>query len=191
MKRAILIFILTIIGIVSTHIITSLTDFHIDYSISKYVGMSSVSSIVFLIANSLVAYFIWNEVGQKLNNKIQRALIILIIISLIGLSICPLGFYDYVIPEPVIFGRTPISLFHVVFARAMFALMAIFAGYTFYLNDIKKKYKKISTKFSLGFVMYAVFCIVCCVFFPDFFWGLNIILESTYLLGFFVVLLTI
>lgn len=189
MKRAISIFVLTFLGILFMHLATGLTDFHIDYSISKYVGMSAESSIAFLIANSLVSYLIWQELKTKNINKTQRTLLVLIIICLIGLSICPIGLYDYVLPEPIILDRTPISFLHVIFSRAMFILMAVFSAYTFYLGDFKKKYKRLITNTSLAFMIYAIFCIACFTFFPSTFWGLNIILESLYILGFFTVLL--
>ena len=191
MRRAIIIFIMTFLGILFMHNITGLAGLNLNYSISKYVGLTSTSSIVFLIANSIVACLTWHELRQILTNKTQRVLMILIIACLIGLSICPVGLYDYTVPEPVILGRTPISFLHVIFSRVMFILMAIFSAYTFYLNDFKHKYKSITTKVSLGFTVYAVACVVCYLFFPTFFWEFDLIFESVYLLGFFAVLLVL
>ena len=191
MKRAMTIFGLVTLGIILTHIATGLTEFTFSYSISKYVGLSEVSSIVFLVANTLVAYLVWHELDKRLTNKILRVLIGFILVCLVGLSMCPYGFYDYVVPKPVIFGRTPITLLHMIFSRTMFVLMAVFSGYNFYLNDIKRKYKRPATKISLLFVVYAALVMVLYLFFPEFFWTIDFILESVYILFFFIVLLTI
>ena len=191
MRRAVIIFIITFLGILFMHNITGLAGINLNFSISKYVGLSSFSSVAFLISNSIVAYIIWRELSKVSLKKFQRRLIAFIVICLIGLSICPIGLYDYIVPEPVILGRTPISFLHVVFSRAMFVAMAGFSAYTFYLNDFKRKYKSITTKVSLAFVAYAVACIACYLFFPNFFWSFDLIIESVYLLGFFAVLLTL
>jgi|GEM_PF-6199409 len=191
MRRAVIIFIITFLGILFMHNITGLAGINLNFSISKYVGLSSFSSAAFLISNSIVAYIIWRELSKVSLKKFQRRLIAFIVICLIGLSICPIELYDYIVPEPVILGRTPISFLHVVFSRAMFVAMAGFSAYTFYLNDFKRKYKSITTKVSLAFVAYAVACIACYLFFPDFFWSFDLIIESVYLLGFFAVLLTL
>ena len=191
MKRAFLIFGFVTFGIILTHVFTGLVEFTFSYSISKYVGLSEVSSIVFLIANTLVAYLIWNELSKKLTNRVLRTLTLVILICLVGLSMCPYGFYDYVVPEPLILGRTPITLLHMIFSRVMFLSMAGFSGYNFYLNNFKKKYKKPSTKVSLFFVIYAAICLICYLFFPSFFWAFDFIFESVYILFFFIVLLLI
>lgn len=191
MKRGTIIFILVTTGIILTHILTGLTTFHLDFSISKYVGLSEVSSIVFLVSNTLVAFLFWNELSKKLSDKISRILIGTILICLIGLSICPYGFYDFIIPEPVILDRTPITFLHVVFSRTMFVLMAIFSAYSFYLSDLKKKYQKKATKFSLFFVIFALAIFALYLFSPETFWNYSLIFESTYILFFFNVLLLI
>jgi hypothetical protein len=179
----------TFVAIVIVHNITGTAGLHIDYSISKYVGLTFPSAICFLIVNTAVSIAMWRYLSPKLENKAQRAILIYIIITLIGLSLCPIGLFDNIIPEPVILGRTPISFMHVLTSRTMFVAMAAFSLVTFYLGKHKSEHDKNVQKVCLSFFIYAAICTVAFIFFPQVFWAIDIIFESVYIAYFFMVVL--
>jgi len=182
------------LAIVLIHNLTGTAGTHLDFSISKYVGLTFQSAIAFLIVNVIISFAIWNYLRPLLKNDAQKIILLLIVITLVGLSIFPIGLFDNIIPEPIILGRTPISFLHVLTSRTMFVLMATFALLTFFLGDSENKGKKLYRRevlvTNLAFVMYAAVCIVCYIFFPDFFWTFDIIFESAYIAFFFNVVLS-
>ena len=99
--------------ILIVHFLTHTTSFEIEYSISKHVGMSVVSSVTFLITNIYVSFLIWNALKNKIKDKTARILFKTILITLITLSVFPVGCYDNVITGPILFSYAPISLLHV------------------------------------------------------------------------------
>ena len=176
--------------ILITHFVTGAAGPHLDYSISKYVGLTFPSAICFLIVNVAVALAMWHYMKPKLENKAQRVLMIYIIITLIGLSLCPIGLFDKILPEPIIFGRTPISFMHVLTSRTMFVAMAAFALLTFYLGKNKSLHDQNTQKTNLAFFIYAAICTVVFIFFPQVFWTIDIIFESIYIAFFFIAVLS-
>lgn len=173
--------------ILVTHLLTNTTDLHIDYSISKYVGLTVTSSIAFLIVNVAVSIALWKYLKPLIKSNIQRYLLLYIVVMLIGLSLCPIHLYDNVIPEPIIMGRAPISFLHVITSRTMFVAMMLFSIVTFCLGEFRKKYNRITTSASLVFMIYAIICVAAFVFFPQIFWSFDIIFESLYIAFFFLV----
>lgn len=176
--------------ILFTHVVTGTTGLRLDYSISKYVGLSFPSAIMFLVINSAVAFGMWHYLKPKLSNTIQRILMITIVITLIGLSLCPISLFDMIIPSPIILGRTPISFLHVLTSRLMFVIMAAFSLLTFYLGKSRTLHDKNTQKTCLAFFIYAAICIVLYIFFPSIFWSVDVIIESLYIAFFFIVVLS-
>ncbi len=177
---------LTILAVIIVHNITGAAGVRLDFSISKYVGLSFPSAILFLITNCFVAISMWRYIKPKLKTKTQVFLMKYIMIMLVLLSLFPIGLFDNIIPNPIIFGRTPISFLHVLTSRTMFFAMAAFAAVTFYEGKSKRLHEIMVQKASLMFFIFAAVCIFTFIFFSGFFWKLNIVLESIYIGLFFV-----
>lgn len=187
--RAMIIFWVNFFAILTAHVLTKRADLRFDYSISKYVGLSFPSAIFFLIANTFVGISMWKYLRPKLFDKVQRGLVLYIVITLILLSLFPIGLFDKIIPEPVLFGRTPISFLHVITSRTMFVAMAAFALYTFYAGKRKNAHDVNVTKAALAFFIYAALCTFIFIFMSSVFWQIDIIFESLYIAFFFLLVL--
>jgi len=182
---------ITFFVIVFIHNITGTAGARLDYSISKYVGLSFPSATAFLIVNTIISFAIWQYLKPKIKNDIQKILLVFIIATLIGLSLFPIGLFDNIIPEPILLGRTPISFLHVITSRSMFVVMAAFSLLTFFLGESEEKlYKETTRKVNLAFFVYAALCIFVFLFFPTVFWTYDIIFESLYIAFFFNVVLS-
>ncbi len=177
------VFWLVFLAILFVHVATGTARLRTDFSISKYVGLSFPSAIAFLITNIFVSVAIWYHVHGTVKNNTVRMLLKIIIAMLIGLSLFPIGLFDNIIPEPVLFGRTPISLLHVLTSRTMFIVMAALAVYIFFAE--RKTEFTMRSKVAIIFAIYAMICLALFIFFPQVFWGLNILIESLYIAIFF------
>ena len=166
--------------ILITHNLTGTAYLHLSYSISKYVGLSFPSAILFLITNVFVSVVLWCYMKPRMKSDMQKLIMKIIVATLVLLSVFPIGLFDNIIPEPVLFGRTPISLLHVITSRTMFVAMSAFALLAFYENK---------NKAALSFFIYAAICIFCFIFFSSFFWQVDLIFESVYIAYFFIVVL--
>jgi hypothetical protein len=168
-----------------THLLTGTAEFRLDYSISRYVGLTIPSAIVFLLTNIVVSVLMWRFMKPKIKTKTQSFLIKYIIAMLILLSIFPIVLFDEVIPTPIIFGRAPISFLHVITSRTMFFAMAAFALATFYEGKSKKLHEQNVQKCAFLFFVFAALCVFVYIFFSPVFWQLNIVFESIYIAFFF------
>ena len=175
--------------ILAAHNLTGRAGLYIDYSISKYVGLSFPSAIMFLIVNTFVAISMWRYLKPRLGDKIQKLLMGFIVVTLILLSLFPIGLFDTIIPSPVIFDRTPISFLHVLTSRAMFIAMCLFSLYTFYAGRRKNLHNENTIKIALAFFIYAALCTFFYIFFSNIFWEIDLIFESLYIAFFFIVVL--
>lgn len=177
------------IVILLTHIITGTADFCINYSISKYVGLSFPSAIVFLLVNIFVSVMMWQYLKPKLKSEWLKLLLKIIVVTLVLLSVFPIGLFDNIIPEPVLFGRTPISFLHVITSRTMFIAMAAFSVMAFYEGKVKNLHDANVRKVALLFFIYAVICTFAFVFFSNVFWKIDLIFESLYIAFFFILVM--
>lgn len=187
--RAMVLFWVNFFAILTIHNLTGRAGLHLDFSISKYVGLSFPSAIAFLIVNTFVALSMWQYLKPKLKDNIQRWLMLYIVVTLILLSLFPIGLFDEIIPSPIIFGRTPISFLHVITSRTMFVAMTAFALYTFYAGKRKNYHDETIIKTALAFFIYAAICTFTYIFFSNVFWSLDIVFESLYIAFFFIVVL--
>lgn len=176
--------------ILLVHNLTGTAGLFLNYSISKYVGLSFPSAIAFLIVNIFVSIMMWQYLRPKLKSDAQRTLLTIIVATLIMLSLFPIGLFDNIIPEPIIFGRTPISFLHVISSRTMFVAMAAFALLTFYEGKAKNLHAENVRKTALAFFLYAAICIFVFIFFSTFFWQFDLIFESLYIAFFFILVTT-
>jgi hypothetical protein len=177
------------IAILLTHIITGTADFCINYSISKYVGLSFPSATAFLLVNIFVSVMMWQYLKPKLKSEWLKLLLKIIVVTLVLLSIFPIGLFDNIIPEPVLFGRTPISFLHVITSRTMFIAMAAFSAMAFYEGKVKNLHDANVRKVALLFFTYAVICTFAFIFFPEIFWQIDLIFESLYIAFFFILVM--
>ncbi len=187
--RAMILFWVNFFAILIIHNLTGRAGLHLDFSISKYVGLSFPSAIAFLIVNTFVALSMWQYLKPKLKDNIQRWLMLYIVVTLILLSLFPIGLFDEIIRAPIIFGRTPISFLHVITSRTMFVAMTAFALYTFYAGKRKNYHDKTIIKTALAFFIYAAICTFTYIFFSNVFWSFDIVFESLYIAFFFIVVL--
>ena len=174
--------------IVLTHIVTGTAGFHLDYSISKYVGLTFPSAIVFLITNVFVATMMWRYIEPKLKSNAQKFLIKYTFVTLVLLSVFPIGLFDTIIPEPVFLGRTPISFLHVITSRTMFVAMAAFSLLVFYDGRKKNLHEVYTKKMALAFFIFAALCVFTFIFFSGIFWQFDIVFESLYIAFFFLLI---
>ena len=161
-------------------------DFCINYSISKYVGLSFPSAIAFLLVNIFVSVVMWQYLKPKLKSEWLKLLLKIIVVTLVLLSVFPIGLFDNILPEPVLFGRTPISFLHVSTSRTMFIAMAAFSVMAFYEGKVKNLHDKNVRKVALLFFIYAVICTFAFIFFSEIFWQIDLIFESLYIAFFFI-----
>lgn len=177
------------IVILLTHIITGTADLWINYSISKYVGLSFPSAIAFLLVNIFVSVMIWQYLKPKLKSEWLKLLLKIIVVTLVLLSVFPICLFDNIIPEPVLFGRTPISFLHVITSRTMFIAMAAFSVTAFYEGKVKNLHDANVRKVALLFFIYAAICTFVFIFFPSVFWQIDLIFESLYIAFFFILVM--
>ncbi len=177
------------IAILLTHIITGTADFCINYSISKYVGLSFPSAIAFLLVNIFVSVMMCQYLKPKLKSEWLKLLLKIIVVTLVLLSVFPIGLFDNIIPEPVFFGRTPISFLHVITSRTMFIAMAAFSAMAFYEGKVKNLHDANVRKVALLFFIYAVICTFAFIFFSNVFWKIDLIFESLYIAFFFILVM--
>ena len=171
------------------HNITGTAGFHLSFSISKYVGLTFPSAITFLLMNLFVSFSLWKYLKPKLKNDTEKNIMKIIIVTLVLLSVFPIGLFDSIIPEPIFLGRTPISFLHVITSRTMFVAMAGFALYVFFTRKGTSKHELNIRKIALSFVIYAAICTFTFIFFSGIFWKYDLIFESVYILYFFLVVL--
>lgn len=174
------------IVVLLTHILTGAAEFRLDYSISRYVGLTFPSAIAFLISNVIVSILMWNYLKPKLKTGTQIFLMKYIVITLVLLSLFPICLFDNIISEPIIFGRTPISFLHVITSRTMFVAMSAFALTTFLEGKGKKLHEQNVQKTALLFFIFSMLCVFVYIIFSPVFWQLNIVFESLYIAFFFI-----
>lgn len=160
--------------------------FHIWYSISRYVGLETWSAILFALGNLVVGilmiyYLYW--VGGKIGaTRGYYWLIVIIVMALLGLSACPIGYFD--LPGEAYASSAP-SIIHECCSRVMFAAMLIVAA-VFALRERES----LQTRIGCGiFLIYGIFCVAGYLAHAEWFRGAMLVFESLYLIGFMVMCL--
>ncbi len=162
------------------------TGLRFDYTISRYVGLKTWSAIMFAIGNFVVAGAMLKYLYSVVENwKMPRWvfwLIVVMLVALIGLSVCPIGYFD---PEWAKYGTSAPSLIHGICSRVMFASMLVMIVMVV-LCTLASKWTRI---FAVIFLAYGVFCLYG--YFSRVKWFENTVLvfESLYLFGFMVLCL--
>ncbi len=165
-------------------IVNSLSHgWHFGYSISRYVGLETWSAVVFALGNIVVAGLFGRYlyvVGKAWRMpKWFYILVIVVIVALLGLSACPIGYFDLPGTE---YGSSWSSQIHQVCSRLMFACMLAMAFAWQWCSAAKDS----SRRWCAVFVVYGVFCAVAYLLKLDWFFRATLVFESTYILGFMV-----
>ena len=144
-------------------------------TISRYVGLNPLSCAVFCICNLAIAVLMfWHlALGCSKRGFIWRFLMYAFTVAFLALSISP-HLPDESMPADI----------HRFFAGAMFVIMALVS-----LHTLSKSQRKFLTIYSLLFLLFAVFFIICDVarlpwFMSGIFWY-----ESAYIFAFFGLIL--
>lgn len=182
--------IMVIYGIVISIIVVSHSfiegyDFHLDYTISRYLGLMCWSAILFLITSIFSAAALFKFILRFKNRHKMNILwfitACLMLIGLLGLSICPIGLHDEVYGN---FGT--VSICHRYFSIVMFASSVVFAGLSFL------KFKEKTTRLNLGtFVIYGSAVALLYATENPFLMDLIFLFEGIFLIWMMVVLLNL
>lgn len=149
-------------------------------SISCYVGMETFSALIFAFTNFYVAFILLRwlyAVGESLKMpKVFYILLIIIVVTLVGLSVCPLGYFDRqgAVSVP--------SRIHEICSRTMFGSMALLA---FLLQTKREVLGKIKV-WSVVYVCFAGICALGCLLRLEWFLKWFLIFEASYIVGFMV-----
>lgn len=152
----------------------------VDFSISRYVGLEFWSVILFAMANIVAASWIGRylyEIGQLWRMpRVYYWLVIGVAVTLIGLSICPLGYFDRYA------GMGGASIVHQITSRMMFIFMALVV-----LTIICNRYVGWQTRVvGVIFLCYMVICMIGHFLDLEWFSGHFLIFEALYLISFMV-----
>lgn len=169
-------------------VVNSLTGvgLYFNYSISRYVGLRTWSAIVFAIGNFIVVGAMLKYLYSVAENwgmaRWVYWLIIVMLIALIGLSVCPIGYFD---PVGARYGTSSPSLIHGLCSRIMFASMLVMM-LVVALCMMASKWTRIS---AVMFLAYGTVCLYG--YFSHVAWFENTVLvfESLYLVSFMVLCL--
>lgn len=156
--------------------------FHLEYSISKYVGLETWSAVVFAIGNCFVAgmfgKYLW-KLGEAWNMpRVFYYLIIVMVAGLIGLSFCPSGYFD------MDGQKNLITWLHEICSRVMFLAMMAEAA----LIAIWEKAGRLAHAPCVAYVVYAIICIIGYFTEGKWFLPLLMVYETVYLTVFMVML---
>lgn len=156
---------------------------HWGYSISRYVGLEAWSAVLFALGNVLVAG-LFGKYLYAVSETWQMPrwfywVIVIIAVALIGLSACPIGFFD--LPGTVYASSVP-SRIHKLCSRLMFACMLLIA-FVLQLQGVVQSRIKL---WCAIFVVYGVFCTTAYLLEWSWFFQRMLVFEGTYILGFMV-----
>lgn len=157
--------------------------FHLEYSISHYVGLETWSAVMFTIGNFFVAAFfgtyLW-RLGEAWGMpRVFYYLIVIMVVGLLALSFCPSGYFDVEGGS-----KNLITWIHEISSRTMFIAMMLMAA----LIAMWKKASRLAHAICVSYVVYAIICIIG--YFTQGEWFLQglMIYETVYLAAFMIML---
>lgn len=181
MLMAIGIFLLTSLAAI---ILNSLHyGWHWGYSISRYVGLETWSALLFALGNIVVAglfgryLYTVSETWQM--PRWFYAVIVATAVALLGLSACPIGYFD--LPDTFYASSAP-SRIHELCSRLMFACMLLMAFIWQWKPAVQTKMRR----WCVVFVLYGLFCTLAYFLKLTWFSQAMLVFESTYIVGFMV-----
>lgn len=160
--------------------------FHFNYTISRYIGLSFWSAILFLLTSIFIFWqiikYIKTVKDEKRMGKLWWIVSIVTVSALIGVGLCPLELFDSVYGE---FGL--VSILHRAFSGTMFCLSIIMVLLTA-LKFLKSKSFLVP---SLIYIIYGLFFVVCYSLNLKFFFDFILIFEAIFLTNFYIIMLLI
>lgn len=179
--QAMAVFAGVVLALVLTYVMRD-GGFHMEYSISRYVGREWWSATVFALGNFVIVWevyrytrVVWKEYG-----KVWLALMVVMLVCYVGLSLCPLGLFDSSIES-----LGAVSVLHQIFARGMFMTMAVIG----FVKGVKLFGR--DSKVARWCLLYVALAIVLGVmsFTTQIFWDLNFVIETAYIYLFMIMLM--
>lgn len=156
--------------------------FHLEYSISKYVGLETWSAVMFAIGNcfvtALFGRYLWKLGEAWAMPRLFYYLIIVMVAGLLGLSFCPSGYCDFDGQKSLI------TWMHEICSRTMFVAMMSEAA----LIAIWKKAGRLAHAVCVSYVVYAIICIIGYFTKGEWFLPLVMVYETIYLAMFMIML---
>ena len=144
-------------------------------TISRFVGLNPLSSIIFCVCNVAIAVMLvyYTLTNARMRGFVWRFLMMAFLVTFIALSISPH------VPD-----ESAGAQIHIFFAGAMFVAMALIGIYTIVVTQ-----ERPTSILSVLFIIYGLFFIICDIFKFDFFMSGVLWYESAYLFAFFAVLI--
>lgn len=153
--------------------------FHLEYSISRYVGLEAWSAILFALGNLVVAGYLSSYLYYLAENwQLPRWfnwLVVIMAATLIILSVCPVGYFD---PAPGM--KSMPTWAHEISSRTMFLVMLLVMVVLMLCGRAQAGTRRYALIFATFGVIYVCAYLVRAEWFMD----LLLIFESSYLLGF-------
>ena len=177
MLTALGIFLVEVVGIVGVNSLMG-HGVHLAWTISRYVGLETWSAVVFAVLNLIVMlamlYYLYG-VGESWQMKRGfYILVVAIVLALVGLSACPLGYFDMAGSVSLV------SRIHEFCSRLMFVLMLILVLVVMMCRRATR-----TTQILAGvFICYGLVCAFGFLTRASWFIGGGLIFEAVYLLGF-------
>ena len=179
--QALAVFSGVVLALVLTYVMRD-GGFHMEYSISRYVGREWWSAVIFALGNFVIVWevyrytrTVWKEYG-----KVWLGLMVVMLVCYVGLSLCPLGLFDSDIET-----LGAVSVLHQIFARGMFITMAVI-GFVKGMEIFKVRRRAAVACFA--YVALAVGLGVMS-FTTKVFWDLNFVIETAYIYLFMIMLM--
>ncbi len=156
---------------------------HTETSISRYVGYETWSAVIFALGNFVMAGVLlkclWRLGGVWKMPRIYYYMSLVMVVSLIGLSMCPVGYFD------VNGQRSTISVLHELCSRAMFLMMLMVAGMLVWKSVGSEK-----ARLAAGiYFVYGVICLIGYLTKGKWFLSYLLIYETMYIAGFVMMLI--
>ncbi|MDO4760084.1 MAG: hypothetical protein Q4A33_02150 [Candidatus Saccharibacteria bacterium] len=171
------VFTLNVIVVLALYLVFE-RGFNLNWTISRYMGTSVWSAILFGLTNLIVIFCVLKYLLriQKLYklSSFWGTLVIAMIITYLGLSICPVGLFDPTWGE---FGI--VSRMHHFFSYTMFVIMAVIVLDT--LIEVRRG--KSFVIFGASLILYMIGCIFCYKYGTSFFMNNILLFESGYILA--------
>lgn len=156
-----------------------ISGWHLEYSISRYVGLQTWSAILFALSNfvviGLVGKYLY-AVGEHW--RLKRwfyYVIVLMMVAFVGVSMCPLGYFDRFVA-----GKSVVSVIHELCSRGLFVCMAVLALGLFLCRQIDQKTRILCAVF----VLYGIVCAIAYFRRSGWLTQAMLVFESCYIVGF-------
>lgn len=175
------IFVVTVAFGVTVNTLVFGKGFHLNWSVSRYMGSEIWSAVIFVLGNSVVAgvvgRYLWLLGRAWKMPRVYYYCALLMVVGLITLSFFPFGLFD-------VNGVKSIETFiHEVSSRTMFIMMMLMAAML-----AGRRATARTRAACVVFVIYAVFCVTGHVSGAEWFVPLTLIYESVYIATFPLVL---